>query len=107
MILDCCWGADGTEVIPAAWIDETRSGGDPAMFEEFMADVHPGGSYRNQFWITGDDHGSFYAAGAHGQYLWLDPVVDVVVAKLAAAPVAEDPDVWAGEVAFMERSAGH
>ena len=46
------------------------------------------GSYRNQWWSTGDDRGTFYATGIHGQFLWLDPTSDVTIVKFSSLPVA-------------------
>jgi 6-aminohexanoate-oligomer exohydrolase len=87
IVLDDGW-YQGEQVIPAAWIGETRRGGNPEKVGEHeFASIYPKGSYHNQWWITGDDHGSFYAAGLFGQYLWLDPLEDVVIAKFSSAPV--------------------
>lgn len=57
------------------------------------SDAAAGGTYKNQWWIPGDDHGSFYGVGIFGQYLWLDPQSDVVIAKFSATdqPVADTP----------------
>jgi 6-aminohexanoate-oligomer exohydrolase len=82
-------GSDaGQQVIPASWIDTTRAGADRGLDlpAEFLA-VHPAGGYRNQWWITGDDHGCFTGRGIFGQYLWLDPVADLVIAKFSSQPV--------------------
>jgi CubicO group peptidase (beta-lactamase class C family) len=65
--------------------------------------VHPGGSYRNQFWITGDSHGCFYGVGIYGQYVWMDPVSDVVIAKLSSLPVADSDADWADHIDFFTR----
>ncbi len=102
VILDGGVGPDGVSVAPAGWVADTRRGGDPAAAEEGMRDVHPNGSYRNQFWISGDEHGCFYGVGIHGQYVWMDPAADVVIAKLSSLPEADDTGEWAEHVAFFE-----
>ncbi|WP_214318614.1 serine hydrolase domain-containing protein [Nonomuraea sediminis] len=81
---------DGQAVLPASWIEQTRNGGQFNTSEEPDSARH--GTYKNQWWVPGDDHGSFYGVGIFGQYLWLDPVADVLVAKFSAedAPVADD-----------------
>ena len=109
VVLDGGTGPTGASVIPAAWVADTRRGGDPAAAEEGMRDVHADGSYRNQFWISGDEHGCFYGVGIHGQYVWMDPAADVVIAKLSSLPEADDTGEWAEHVAFFEslcRSVG-
>ncbi len=45
MILD-----HGAGIVPASWIEATRSG-DHALFGEPYTAVLPRGAYRNQFWI--------------------------------------------------------
>ncbi|MGW4099832.1 serine hydrolase domain-containing protein [Mycobacterium sp. NPDC004974] len=83
---------DGTSIIPAGWIDETRRGGRFATTAE--SDAAPAGTYKNQWWIPSDAHESFYGVGIFGQYLWLDPTADVVIAKFSAedSPVADGPE---------------
>lgn len=68
-------------VVPTEWIARTRAGG---LFPIEEPDSGPGETYKNQWWIRGDDHGSFYGVGIFGQYLWLDPQADVVIAKVSA-----------------------
>jgi CubicO group peptidase (beta-lactamase class C family) len=77
--------SQGREVIPPDWINKTQDddSNDVRLSPEF-ADFHPAGAYRNQWWITGDERGSFYGRGIFGQYLWLDPTSDVVIAKFSS-----------------------
>jgi len=80
----------GQQIIPKSWIDDTRKGGHLAIPDHRHFGLQERtGSYRNQWWITDDDHGSFYAIGINGQYLWIDPVEDVVIAKFSSEPAAE------------------
>lgn len=83
---------DGVPVIPANWIAETRRGG--LFATTAVPDATNTGTYKNQWWIAGDSHESFYGVGIFGQYLWLDPVADVVIAKFSAedSPVADSPE---------------
>ncbi len=102
VVLDRGLGPDGHPVIPPEWIDDTCRGGDPALAAESMGEVHPRGSYRNQFWISGDSHGCFYGIGIYGQYVWMDPASDVVVAKVSSLPAADDDAQWAEHVGFLD-----
>lgn len=106
VILDGGRGPEGRQVIPTDWIADVRRGGDPAAAVTEMGEAHPGGSYRNQFWITGDEHGCFYGVGIFGQYLWLNPATDVVIAKLSSFPVASDDDSWLEQVSFFDKLSG-
>ncbi|NBM16622.1 serine hydrolase [Streptomyces sp. GC420] len=80
-------------VVPAGWLAATTSGGDhQAARGTVFQGIHPRGSYRNHWWVTGDDHGSVYATGIYGQFLWIDPTADVVVVKFSSLPVATTAD---------------
>ena len=72
--------------MPHSWIQQTLAGGDPRRPPGRSSRIHPNGSYRNQWWSTGDARGTVYAAGIHGQYLWLDPTSDVVIVKFSSLP---------------------
>ena len=88
---------DGSVVIPEAWIRRTRQGGD---FSTTGGDeTLPAGTYKNQWWIPDHEHGSFYAVGIFGQFLWLDPTNDVVIARFAAEGTPE-PDEARAVAAF-------
>lgn len=54
--------------------------------------VLPSARYHNQWWVTHDGRGSFYGVGIFGQWLWLDPTSDVVIAKLSSLPDASSPE---------------
>lgn len=85
--------ANGRQIVPAAWIDDTRYNGDVEAFARNAEQrgSRPGGAYRNQWWIINDAHGTFYGTGVYGQHLWLDPVAGVVIAKHSSRPMASDP----------------
>jgi hypothetical protein len=97
LVLDGGRNASGEPVVPEAWLADLRRGGDPDAAPALGA-PHPAGRYRSQWWLTGDDHGSFYAAGIYGQYLWLDPTADAAIAKLSSLPAPDDPRSWSEHV---------
>ncbi|MDP3209381.1 MAG: serine hydrolase, partial [Rhodoglobus sp.] len=76
-------------VVSAEWVRTTMAGGDPdaarGLPHQF---VHPNGSYKNQWWATGNSRGNVYAAGIHGQYIWLDVPTQTVIVKFSSAPEA-------------------
>ena len=103
LVLDDGVNHVGDQVIPASWLADTRAGGDPAAAVASMGSVHPNGSYRNQFWISGDADGSFYGVGIHGQYIWMNPAADLVVAKLSTLPDADSESDWTAHIQFFDR----
>lgn len=80
---------DGRQVVSPDWIADTRLGGERAAAAGTAYQrVHPRGSYRNQWWVTGDDRGSVYAIGIHGQFVWVDPPSNSVIVKFSSWPEA-------------------
>lgn len=77
---------EGRRVVSEQWVASTMAGGDPAKWQSIKRAVHPHGSYRNQWWVTGNERGNVYAVGIHGQYIWLDPVADTVIVKYSTSP---------------------
>ena len=63
----------------------------------------PQGSYRNQFWVTGDEHGCFFGVGIYGQLVWMNPATDTVVAKFSSLPEADDDAAFATHVDLLHR----
>jgi hypothetical protein len=82
---------DGRRICPAEWIDDLWTGGDRAAWVKGQsAALFPEGAYRSQWYATGNDHRALAAIGIHGQWLWIDPVTKVVVAKLSSQPLPVD-----------------
>jgi CubicO group peptidase (beta-lactamase class C family) len=102
-LLDDGRGVDGQQVVPDAWLADIRRGGDPAAAVTSMGAAHEHGSYRDQFWVTGDGHGCFYGVGVNGQYVWVDPSERVVIAKLSTLPESDVESEWVAHVRFFER----
>lgn len=72
---------DGTRVIPRSWIDTTASGG---SFDTSDTSNRRAGTYKNQWWVPDGKSGAMFAAGIFGQYLWIDPTTDIVIAKFSS-----------------------
>ena len=52
--------------------------------------IWPDGFYRNQWYVTKDDHGSFFAVGVNGQNIWINPTTRVVIVKFSSIPKSAD-----------------
>ena len=75
----------GRQVIPAAWVDDCRTGGSHDAWRRGQsAKEFPHGSYRNQWYSSGDEHGSMLAIGIHSQWIYIDPIAEVTVVKLSS-----------------------
>ncbi len=79
----------GRGVVPAAFIEELRFGGDRAQWADGdYATFLPGGGYRS-FWYqpnVAGDPGVTCAVGIHGQLLYVDAARSVVVVKQSSWP---------------------
>lgn len=86
---------DGRGILPASWVKDIQSGGDSGPWKkgEFYK-MFPNGGYRSKWYQTGNSSGAFCAIGIHGQWLWVDPGKEVVIAKVSAQaePVDEELD---------------
>jgi len=85
---------NGLQIIPEDWIKDTRSGGSTeAWLRGDMAHLLPDGRYRNKWYQVGNRDGCFVALGIHGQWLYLNPATEVVIAKLSSQPEPVDDDL--------------
>jgi len=79
---------NGVRLFPIEVVETIRAGGDPAKFSGFP--TIPNGSYKSQWWLFHNAHGAFAARGVHGQTIYIDPVVDMVIVRLASFSKAQN-----------------
>jgi CubicO group peptidase (beta-lactamase class C family) len=83
--------AGGRQVLPGWWIDDILANGDPkAWLAGEMTWMMPGGRYRSKWYVTGDERGVFMANGIHGQWIYVDPAAEAVIAKFSSHPLPTD-----------------
>jgi CubicO group peptidase (beta-lactamase class C family) len=83
----------GNGIIPGWWVEDIRSGGDSSPWQKGdMLHLFPEGRYRSKWYQTGNAAGAFCGIGIHGQWLWIDPHREVVIAKVSAQPEPEDDE---------------
>ncbi|MFF9147541.1 serine hydrolase domain-containing protein [Streptomyces sp. NPDC014861] len=84
---------DGIQVLDSGWVERSRSGA--ATYLD-VGRLGPSGAphygYANQWWTLGGERRAFTGLGVHGQYLWVDPEADVVIAKTSAWPTPDDTE---------------
>lgn len=107
-LVRCQGRAEGRQVLPAWWIDDILTGGDPACWAGTEFDyMLPGGegNYRSQ-WYLADRRGTrFMAAGIHGQWLYGDRDRGVSIVKLASRPEASTEEASMDDVACFDAIA--
>ena len=90
-MMRCRGMAGGRQVIPAWWVDDIRTHGDPVAWKKGeLAPVLPIARYRSKWYSVANDHEAFCAIGIHGQWIYVDPVADVVIVKVSSQPLAVD-----------------
>lgn len=79
--------ADGRRIVSQAWVHDTITGGSREAWAESTSAVWlPQGRYHNKWYQTGT--GAFFALGIHGQWLYVDPRAEMVIAKMSSQPDA-------------------
>ncbi|QUS39633.1 class C beta-lactamase-related serine hydrolase [Tardiphaga alba] len=79
---------NGRQIVPASVVEDIERGADPEKFKPAGYVTLPGGSYRNQWWVTHNEHGAYMARGVYGQGIYIDPKAEMVIARYASHPVA-------------------
>ncbi len=83
---------EGRQIVPAGWV--------AASVNPTAAHLLPGDNpasswtfgYGYQWWIPEEPQGDYTAIGVWGQYLYVDPVREVVIVKTSADPAFDDHD---------------
>lgn len=96
----------GQQVVSTAWIDDLLSNGNrQAWVDGNFNDMFANGRYRSCWYQVGDDRNSFCGVGIHGQWLWVDPVARITIAKNSSRPDASDDAGTAREISALSQLA--
>ncbi len=81
---------NGRQILSPAVAAGFSQGGDRKAFEEFAkgAPFQKGFSYRDQWWVTHNEHGAYSAMGVYGQYLYIDPKANMAIVKQSSMEAA-------------------
>lgn len=87
------------QVLPTAVAQAIVGGGDQEVFARGSYDSFTGWSYRSQWWYRHvEGRVCPVARGAHGQMLYIDPELDLVIARFGSSPQPPsallDPVLW-------------
>ena len=74
------------QVIPKAWIDDTRNNGNTELFQGFFRETLPQGAYHNKWWIEDPRGRAMLARGIFGQLIYIDPESEFAFVKLSTWP---------------------
>ena len=77
---------DGARILPEGWVDTGR----------VLRSVDPddGRGYGWQWWVTGDEYGTFWANGYEGQSITISPTNDLVVVRIGRTDASHGTDLF-------------
>jgi len=97
---------DGRRLIPADWVHDTLTGGSAEAWQQgSFAAWLPNGKYRNKWYQVGNASGACFAIGIHGQWLYVDPLRETVIAKFSSQPEPTNNDLKRLNLALLEAIA--
>nr|BFE72776.1 serine hydrolase [Actinoplanes digitatis] len=98
----------GEQIVPRSWVRRTAVRNVPHLA---VGALGPSGydhyGYAGQWWTLVGDHRAFAGLGVHGQYLFVDPVADVVIVKTSAWPTEDDEPRDRETITALSRIAEH
>lgn len=85
----------GRQLFAPDWIARTHNEGDQEAFNKAYegdpeAYLYPGFSYRNCLWNRPDEYGGFLCIGIFGQWLYMAPKENFLIAKFSSYPLAKN-----------------
>jgi CubicO group peptidase (beta-lactamase class C family) len=78
---------DGTQLVSRAWVDTAQI--------PLSVDEESGSFYGWQWWITGDEYGTYWASGYEGQMIAVVPALDALVVRFGKTSEEHYPDLGA------------
>ncbi|MDI1261786.1 MAG: serine hydrolase [bacterium] len=86
--------SNGKQVVPVWWIDDIRRNGNAdAWLRGDLTKVFANGNYRSKWYTIEHGEPPFAAIGIHGQWIYIDPAGDTVVARVSSQPLPMDLDL--------------
>ncbi|MBR0936816.1 serine hydrolase [Bradyrhizobium jicamae] len=85
--------SNGRQVVPSWWIDDIRHGGNAEAWSRGdLTQVFPNGNYRSKWYTIERGETPFAAVGIHGQWIYIDPASEMVIARVSSQPLPMDLD---------------
>jgi len=83
---------NGQQILPRAVAERIMQAGDREPFNRYYQDPwyeHSGYAYHDQWWTFNTAHKPVSAIGVFGQFIYIDPVAEMVIVKQSSHPEAE------------------
>lgn len=79
----------GQQLFDPSLVEAFMAGGDREAFKPYAGEGSlKGFSYRDQWWVTHNEHNAFTAMGVYGQLLYIDPTAEMVIVKQSSQDAA-------------------
>jgi len=87
--------AGGEQIVPRRWIEDIIANGDQRAWlaQPTAAKFLPNGRYRSQWYMVGNASAAYFAVGIHGQWIYIDPAAEMVIAKQSSQPLPVDEGI--------------
>jgi CubicO group peptidase (beta-lactamase class C family) len=101
---------NGQKILSPAVTKQILTQGDPEPFNKYYQDPwyeHIAYAYHDQWWVFNNAHKAVSAIGVHGQFIYMDPVAEVVIVKQSSHPDAESESNEVDGPQIMHAIAAH
>lgn len=92
---------EGEQLIPSQWIEDSMTTNQPHLKAPLDGKPYDEFGYGYQWWIPEGNEQEFMAIGVFGQWIYINPVKEVIIVKTSADPGFEDDDKEKKTVAFF------
>ncbi len=81
---------NGRRIVSQDWIRDIRFNGSNEAWRngQYRGHWNPNGAYRSFWYVAGDEDGSIEGLGIHGQRLYINPALKLVVVRMSSYPDA-------------------
>lgn len=96
---------EGKQIIPKQWIEDSITANEPHLEAPLDGKPYSEFGYGYQWWLpVGTEH-EFVAIGVFGQWIYINPVKNVIIVKTSADAGFEDDDKEKKTIAFFREIA--
>ena len=81
---------NGKQIIPKGIMKDIIENSNANKFDKESYPLLKGWAYRNMWWVTKNNDKAFCARGVHGQTIFINPMAEMVIVRLASHPNASN-----------------
>ena len=81
---------NGKQIIPQGLMRDIIENSNANKFDKDSYPLLKGWAYRNMWWVMKNSDQAFCARGVHGQVIYINPVAETVIVRLASHPNASN-----------------